>query len=97
MKMCPNNMEVIALTTAMADARAVIQAAIRQIRSYRHQRIQRQPPGPRDLATDEMTITLTNSESLLGIIQVHLSYLVRQDSLLLVPGTNADNSGTIPF
>ena len=88
-------METIALTTAMTDARAAIQATIRQIRSYRYQTLQRQAPGPQDHTLDEMTDTLTNSENMLGIIQVHLTYLLRQDSLLLVPGTNADNSGKL--
>ena len=89
-----NNMEIIALTTAMADARAAIQAASREIRNYKRQvtssPIDNQPPGRPDIIE-----TLDACESIVSVLQVHLSYLARRDSLLVVPGTNAGNSGKL--
>ena len=75
-------MEIIALTTAMADARAAIQAALREIRNYR-----RRDGG------SEIDDTLEASNSMLAVVQTHLAYIARRDSLLVVPGTNAGNSG----
>ena len=82
-----NNMETIALTTAMADARAAIQATSREIRNQRLLILNQIQDGP------DITATQQACNDMLAVIQVHLSYLLRQDSLLLVPGTNADNSG----
>lgn len=77
-------MEVIALTTAMADARAAIQAVSKEIRSY----------ARRDGGAEIYTTSET-CDAILAVIQTHLAYIVRRDSLLVVPGTNAENSGTI--
>ena len=77
-------MEIIALTTAMADARAAIQAASREIRNYRRQN-----------GSPEIHTTLEACDSMLSGIQTHLTYIARRDSLLVVPGTNAENSGDI--
>ena len=84
-----NNMEVIALTTAMADARAAIQATTREIRNYRRQ-VLHLPDRRRDVEINSM---LQECDDMLSVVQVHLSYLVQNDSLLLVPGTNAEHSG----
>ena len=84
-----NNMEVIALTTAMADARAAIQATNREIRSCRRQAIHL-PERQRDV---EISAMLKACDDILSVVQVHLLYLVQSDSLLLVPGTNAERSG----
>ena len=84
-------MEIIALTTAMADARAAIQATIREIRSQRQQVLHQPPEGQRE----DISVTLQTCEDMLAVIRVHISYLVQKDSLLLVPGTNAEKSGNI--
>ena len=81
-----NTMEIIALTTAMAEARAAIQAASREIRNY-----QRREGGSQ---VDDM---LEACDSILAVIQTHLAYIARRDSLLVVPGTNAGNSGQMKF
>jgi hypothetical protein len=86
-------METIALTTAMADARAAIQATLRETRSRRQEFLHRSPEGQ----GEDISTTLQACEYILGIIQVHLSYLGQPDSLLLVPGTNAENSGTCKY
>lgn len=75
-------MEIIALTTAMAEAKAVLQASLREIRNYRR----------RD-AGEDIDETLEACHSMLGVIQTHLAYISRRDSLLLIPGTNADKNG----
>lgn len=77
-------MEVIAFTTAMADARAAIQAASREIRSY----------ARRDGSAEIYTASEA-CDAILAVIQTHLAYIERRDSLLVVPGTNAGNGGTI--
>lgn len=82
-----NHMEVIALTTAMADARAAIQATTREIKNW--QALHLSDRG-RDGGVSAM---LRECNDMLSVIQVHLSYLVENDSLLLVPGTNAEHSG----
>ena len=85
-------MEIIALTTAMADARAAIQAASREIRTYKSQvtssPIDNQPPGRPDIIE-----TLGACDSIMAVLQVHLAYIARRDSLYVVPGTNSGNSG----
>ena len=86
-----NHMEVIALTTAMADARAAIQAAMREIRNFRRQALHLPDRG----TEAEISVMLQGCDDMLSVIQVHLSYLVQNDSLLLVPGTNAEHSGYI--
>lgn len=76
------------MMTAMADAQAAIQATSREIQNQRRlvsHEVERSP---------DITATLQACTNMLAVIQVHLSYLVRQDSLLLVPGTNAENSGS---
>lgn len=75
-------MEIIALTTAMAEARAGIHASLREIRTYRRRN-----------AAEDINETLEACHSILGIIQIHLAYISRRDSLLVVPGTNADKNG----
>jgi hypothetical protein len=81
-------MEIIALTTAMADARATIQATVHEM-----QRIERQAiDHPSDMS-DLILETLNGCNEILAVVQVHLWYLVRPDSLLQVPGTNADFKG----
>jgi len=77
-------MEIIALITAMADARAGIQASLREIRNY-----------PRRNAGEDIDETLEACHSMLRIIQTHLAYISRRDSLLVIPGTNADKNGQI--
>jgi len=82
-------MEAIALTTAMADARAAIQATTREAKDRSRQVLYRP-----DRRTDsEISTMLEACDDILSVIQVHLSYLVQNDSLLLVPGTNAEHSG----
>lgn len=76
------------MTTAMADARAAIQATSREIRNQRRLILHEVQGGP------DIAATLQACNDMLAVIQVHLSYLIRQDSLLLVPGTNAENSGS---
>jgi hypothetical protein len=83
-----NHMEVIALTTAVADARAAIQATTRDIKNWQALHL---PDRRRDGGVSAM---LRECNDMLSVIQVHLSYLVQNDSLLLVPGTNAEHSGT---
>jgi hypothetical protein len=78
-------MEIIALTTAMADARSAIQFTTQEMRNYR-----RRASGD---TVDDILATLNGCNELLAVVQVHLSYLVGVDSLLQVPGTNADNKG----
>jgi len=85
-----NNMEVIALTTAMADARAAIQATTREISNRKRQAFH----FPDRRGDVEISAMLQECDDMLSVIQVHLSYLVQNDSLLLVPGTNAEHSGT---
>ena len=80
-------MEMIALTTAMADARAAIQATSREIRNRRRQLLHHSPEGQ----GEDISATLQACEDMLGVVQVHLSYLAQQDSLFLVPGTNAES------
>ena len=80
-------METIALTSAMADARAAIQATSREIQNQRRLILHLVQGGP------DITATQEACNDMLAVIQVHLSYLLRKDSLLLVPGTNAENSG----
>lgn len=86
-----NNMEIIALTTAIADARAAIQAATREVRN-RRQKVLHQPPEGQG---EDISDTLQACEDMLAVIQVQLSYLAQKDSLLLVPGTNAEKSGNV--
>ena len=86
-----NDMETIALTTAMADARAAIQATTREIRNRRQKILHQSPEGQGEDISD----TLQASGDILAVIQVQLSYLAQKDSLLLVPGTNAEKSGHI--
>jgi hypothetical protein len=82
-----NNMEMIAMTTAMADARAATQATSREMQNQRRLILYEVQGGP------DIDATLQACNDMLAVIQVHLSYLVQKDSLLLVPGTNAENSG----
>jgi hypothetical protein len=91
------NMEMIALTTAMADARAAIQAASRGIQNYKRQVLATIPISPQNEAASEINETLEACDDMLAVVQVHLAYLVRPNSILVVPGTNAENSGTIFF
>lgn len=81
-------MEMIALMTAMTDAQAAIQATSREIQNQRRL-VSHEVEGDLDI-----TATLQACNNMLAVIQVHLSYLVRQDSLLHVPGTNAESSGS---
>jgi hypothetical protein len=86
-------MEIIALTTAMADVRAAIQATIQEIRT-----IERQTTD--DDLHPSILATLDRCKELLEIVRVHLWYLVNPDSLLQVPGTNAESnriSSTITY
>jgi len=84
-----NHMEAIALTTAMADARAAIQATTRDARECKRQALHL----PDRRIDAEISAMLQACDDILSVIQVHLSYLVQNDSLLLVPGTNAEHSG----
>lgn len=89
-------MEGVALTTAIADARAAIQAASGEMRSYRRQ-IAERPLNDNENSNDhDISGPLQACDNMLAVVQVHLSYLSQQDSLLLVPGTNTENSGS-PF
>ena len=84
---CAQSMEMIALTTAMADARSAIQATIHEIRNYRRSTL-----TSFELSAD-IDDMLSNCNDILRVVQLHLWYLVRSDSLLQVPGTNADYNG----
>ena len=77
-------MEVIAFITAMADARAAIQAASREIRSFARR------DGDAEIYTASEACG-----AMLAVIQTHLAYIARRDSLLVVSGTNAGNRGTL--
>ena len=85
------NMELVALTTAMGDARAAIQAGSRQLQECKR-RILSQPGRVRREA-NQIALTQDACNDILAVVQVHLAYLTRNDSLLVVPGTNAENSG----
>jgi hypothetical protein len=80
-------MEIIALTTAMADARSAIQATVHEIRS-----VERQTTD--DDLHPSILATLARCNELLATVQVHLWYLVKPDSFLQVPGTNATSNRT---
>jgi hypothetical protein len=88
-----SNMEVIALTTALADARAAIQVSSREIREAIRS-LQRRTDRGQEGDLSNLSATQKACDGMLAVVQVHLAYLVRSDSLLLVPGTNAENSGT---
>jgi hypothetical protein len=89
-------MEGVTLTTAMADARAAIQATSSEIRSYRQQIADHPLKANHNLNDHDISVALQACDDMLAVIQVHLSYLSQQNSLLLVPGTNSENSGS-PF
>jgi hypothetical protein len=82
-----NSMEIIALMTAMTDTRLAVQATISEIRKYR-----RRLSSTHRLSED-IAETLQASESFLSVVQLHFWYLTRPDSLLQIPGTNAEKSG----
>ena len=88
------NMEIVALTTAMADARAAIQAAAREIQECRRQALTRSV-DIQGQSYDEITAARDACNDILAVIQVHLSYLVQNNSLIAIPGTNAENCGMI--
>jgi hypothetical protein len=90
-----SNMEVIALTTALADARAAIQVTSREIRNSIRS-LQLRTDRGQDVDPSKINSAQQACDDMLAVIQVHLAYLVRRDSLLLVPGTNAENSGFFP-
>jgi hypothetical protein len=85
-----NYMELIGLTTAMADAQGTMQATLREMRNRRGEVLSNQGyyTDP-----DDIEATIEATENALAVVQVHLSYVMSQDNLLSVPGTNSDNWG----
>lgn len=82
-------MELIGLTTAMADVRGTISATLREIQKQRGQF-----QGYYTDATD-VQATVEATENSLAVVQTHLSYAMGYDGLLSVPGTNSDNYGRL--
>lgn len=78
------------MITAMADASATIQATLREMRNARSQVLSEEY---RDTDPEDVDATIQASENFLTIIQVQLSYGLRRDGLLTMPGTNADGFG----
>jgi hypothetical protein len=81
-------MEIIALMTAMADARAAVQATVHEIQSVKRQTTS-------DDLLPRILGTLARCNELLEMMKVHLWYLVEPDSFLQVPGTNATSNRTL--
>jgi len=81
-------MEMVALTTTMADAHAKVQATLREMRKKRPKVLS---DSLSDDDPEDVHVTIETSESISNIIQTQLSYILRKDSLIAVPGTNVDN------
>jgi len=81
-------MEMVALTTAMADAHAKVQATLREMRKQRPNILSDRLA---DTDSEDVDTTIETSEIISNIIQTQLSYILRKDSLITIPGTNADN------
>jgi hypothetical protein len=84
-----NYMELIGLTTAMADVRGTISATLREMQKQRGQ-LQGYYTD-----ADEVQATIEATENALAVVQTHLSYAMGYDCLLSIPGTNSDNWGML--
>jgi len=83
-----NSMEMVALTTAMADAYAKVQATLREMRKERP-KVLSDRRGDTD--PEDVHAAIETSENISDIIQTQLSYMLRKDSLITIPGTSADS------